>query len=282
MRMEVNEFHKDYMQNSLDLRNMYVFKKIFRKAENYDLLLDFIRPFLDLNIIEVERVKDSNYLGHEFFEEFSVDVKTDKGKLYNIEIHLIHSEKYYKQMTMTWEKEYVRQVVQGNIGHTPKIVMYFFDFSTILDSRHKMQKAITHDGSCYSDHYEVHAIHMKYFAIVENNSEKRKWLDFFIGDQEAKQALAAQYPLLQKTLKALNELNEDEVTVQEAADYYASLQKVYFYRYDSMDTSEWESQMDLIHELVSSSCPMSYQETADHLGIPMIEVIAKSNMYYFF
>lgn len=282
MRMEVHEFHKDYMQNSLDLRNMYVFKKIFKKEENYDLLLDFIRPFLDFNIIEVERVKDSNYLGHEFLEEFSVDVKTAKGNLYNIELHLIHSEKYYKQMTMTWEKEYVRQVVQGNIGYIPKIVMYFYDFSTILDSRHKVQKAITHDGSRYSDHYEVHAIHMKYFAIEENNSEKRKWLDFFIGDQEEKQALAIQCPLLQKTLKALNELNEDEVTVHEAADYYASLQKVYFYRYDSMDTSEWESQMDCIHELVSSSCPMSFHETADHLGIPMIEVIAKSNMYYFF
>lgn len=68
----------------------------------------------------------------------------------------------------------------------------------------------------------------------------------------------------------------------EATEYHAALQEVYFYRYDRMDTSEWESQMDYIHELVSSSCPMSYQETAQHLGIPMTEVIAKSNMYDFF
>ena len=42
------------------------------------------------------------------------------------------------------------------------------------------------------ENYEVQAIHMKYFAKEENKFEKRKWLDFFIGDLEAKQALATQ------------------------------------------------------------------------------------------
>jgi len=49
-----------------------------------------------------------------------------------------------------------------------------------------------------------------------------------------------------------------------------------------MDTSEWEFEMNHIYELGSSSCPMSYQEIAFHLEIPMSEVIAKFKMYYFF
>ncbi|GGA16589.1 PD-(D/E)XK nuclease family transposase [Psychrobacillus lasiicapitis] len=275
MNIKVQEPQQDHSQDLLDLRNMYIFKKIFRKEENHDLLLDFISPFLDFNIVEVVRVKDSNYLGHEFLEEFSVDIKTDNGKLYNIELHLIHSEKYYNQMTMTWAKEYIREVVQGNIGCIPKVVIYFFDFSKHLDSRHKVQKAVTHDGSSYSEHYEV-------FARDEHEPEKRKWLEFFIGDLEAKQALATQHPLLGRALKALIELSEDEVTVNEAADYHSALQQVYFYRYEKMDTTKWQIEMDEIHHLVSSSCPMSFQETAFHMKIPISEVIAKTNMYYFF
>ncbi|WP_093266808.1 hypothetical protein [Psychrobacillus sp. OK032] len=91
----------------------------------------------------------------------------------------------------------------------------------------KQQKAVTHDGSSYSDHYEVHAIHMENYARGENEPEKRKWLDFLIGDQVVKQTLATNNPLLDRLLQALIELNQDEVTRSEATEYHSSLQKVY-------------------------------------------------------
>ncbi|WP_144509322.1 PD-(D/E)XK nuclease family transposase [Bacillus sp. FJAT-22090] len=280
--LKVKESNHAYTKNLLDLKNSYVFKKVFRKETNRDLLLDFLNSFLRQNIVEIIQVKDSKHLGHEFFEEFSIDVKTDKEELFNIELHLVQSDEYQEQIMIKWMKEYVREVQLGYTGNIPRIVMYLFDFNKVLSTRHKVQKALTLDGNFYSNHYEIHAIHMVNYIEEENESNKRKWLDFLIGDYQVKQALATDKPFFEKALKSLIQLNLDEVFVSEANEFLTSLKEVYYYRYRNMDINKWNIELDRIHYLVTASSPMSYQEIATHFELPLIEVIAKSKMYSFF
>ena len=202
----------------LDIKNDYVFKRIFGEKE--DILIHFLNSVL--NYPEDEKIISLTYLNTEINKDQEDDKETrldvlaklNNESFVNIEIQVQNTYEYQKRCLYYWAKLYEQQLTSGKKYKTlkPAICIHILNFNFFKDKAYFMtkikpldtetRKVFSHDFQLYF--LEVPKIPDQYY------NELDKWMHFFKGASK-ETVMAMQTPEIEKAFSTLEYISQDPV-----------------------------------------------------------------------
>jgi predicted transposase/invertase (TIGR01784 family) len=208
-------------------KNDLIFKLIFGKQENADILTSFLQSILDIN--------PEDYIGLTIIDPQSkidklndkttiLDIKLEiKQGFINIELQINPYASMEDRIVYGISKTVTNQLTKGSNYNFKKVIsIVITDY--ILIKEHNMY----HDtfryhsektGHTFSKSTEIHTLELPKLPQKEDNSMLWNWLKFMKSENmEEFSMVAERAPQINKAVAILKELSEDEVTRMLAHD----------------------------------------------------------------
>ena len=234
--MEVDDMEDitDFVKNTkerLDLKNDYVFKRIFAKPENNEELKELLEAILNIEIekVEVKNPEITKNYADEKLGVLDVRAQIDKDIMLNIEMQVAN----------------VKTMVNRNIAYTSRLIaedtrvretygiLKKFISITILGEnllKRNTYHSIAHlkfeniekekqidmgyrkEQEILTDKLEIHYIELKKFLKKnpEMNNKLEQWLWLLIGEEEKVKMASKKNKTIEKVVEDLDEMSADE------------------------------------------------------------------------
>ena len=227
---DITEFVKNKKER-LDLKNDYVFKRIFAKPENNEELKELIEAILNIEIqkVEVKNPEITKNYADEKLGVLDIRAQIDKDIMLNIEMQVAN----------------VKTMVNRNIAYTSRLIaedtrvretygtLKKFISITILGEnllKRNTYHSIAHlkfediekekqinmgyrkEQGMLTDRLEIHYIELKKFLKKnpEMNNKFEQWLWLLIGAEEKVRMASKKNKTIEKVVEGLDEMSADE------------------------------------------------------------------------
>ena len=183
----------------LQLTNDYIFKRLFSKKGNEDILKDLLEGILEIPIKEVEVMQEVELERVDIKDKLGVlDIKAiiNENITVNIEMQVVDEKNMIERTLYYWAGLYYTGLKRGrdyklnNKVITINILMYnifkkesYHTIATIRDNENKEK---------ITDRLEIHFIELpKFLKSKENGNRKlRQWLEFICNKRKAEIEMA--------------------------------------------------------------------------------------------
>lgn len=224
------------MNELLDPKNDYVFKRIFGSEENKDVLLAFLNQTfknagesLLTEIVLLNPYMDKN-TPRDKQSILDIHAKTDKGKLINVEMQLFNQYDLEKRTLFYWGKQYSGQLLEGQRYSQLKkcVAINIVNFNMLANDHYHNVFHLREDHTDISltDDIEIHF--MEISKLKDNNIMMNdglvRWLLFLKGITKSSWEALMMHelePALKKAMSVLEFLSQDE----QARQQYEARQK---------------------------------------------------------
>jgi len=209
-----------YRTELLDLRNDFVFKSFFIRANH--LLIDFLNTILDFTIVKADLINPNLELMHadDKFSMMDLKVETEKGERINIEMQLQSHEAFPERMLMYWAKMYATQDNKGKsykkLNRAIQIIVTDFKLLPKPNYYSKFQIIDSEDGTVFSEHLELYVLELPKLNVsqIKQINRLEKWLLFLKADKKTKEALAMESSVMKDAWDEIERLSQDPKTVE--------------------------------------------------------------------
>jgi predicted transposase/invertase (TIGR01784 family) len=121
---------------NLSLTNDYIFRHVFSREENRDLLLDLINTIMTDSgfppAVRIELRNPANLRDADWGRQSVLDIRAedDKGRHFDIEIQVEHDAAFARRSLYYWAQIYTRQLKKGEAYHhlRPVVCINILDF----------------------------------------------------------------------------------------------------------------------------------------------------------
>ena len=202
----------------LDIKNDYVFKRIFGEKE--DILIHFLNSVLKYP--EKEKIISLTYLNTEINKEQEDDKETrldvlaklNNNSFVNIEVQVQNTYEYEKRCLYYWAKLYEQQLTSGKKYKTlkPAICIHILNFNFFKHKDYFFTniKAIDIDTKyVFSQDFQLYFLEVPKIPNQYYN-ELDKWMHFFKGASK-ETVMAMQTPEIEKAFKTLEYISQDPI-----------------------------------------------------------------------
>ncbi|MGY3803754.1 Rpn family recombination-promoting nuclease/putative transposase [Pigmentibacter ruber] len=202
----------------LDIKNDYVFKRIFGEKE--DILIHFLNSVL--NYPENEKIISLTYLNTEINKDQEDDKETrldvlaklNNESFVNIEIQVQNTYEYEKRCLYYWAKLYEQQLTIGKKYKTlkPAICIHILNFNFFKHKEHFFTKIKTLDIDTkyvFSTDFQLYFLEVPKIPDQYYN-ELDKWMHFFKGASK-ETVMAMQTPEIEKAFSTLEYISQDPI-----------------------------------------------------------------------
>jgi len=210
------------MDDLLDPRNDFVFKRIFGSAENQDILLAFLnrtfveagnQPLTEIILLNPYTEKDAPQDKQSIFD---IEAKTADGRLVNVEMQLFNKYDNEKRTLYYWSKLYAGQLSEGQLYKQLKkcVTINILNFSILPGDRfhNVFHLREDHTGVTLIDDIEIHFLELSKLNTEEWSVEGGliNWLLFLKSESKKNwEVLRMNEPALGKAMTALEYLSQD-------------------------------------------------------------------------
>jgi predicted transposase/invertase (TIGR01784 family) len=222
------------MNDLLDPKVDFVFKRIFGSEENKDVLLAFLNETLKetenrrlTKIILVNSFIDKTAINDKL-SVLDVRALTDDNKQVNLEIQLFNKHDIDKRTLYYWAKMYSGQLEEGQQYNSLRktITINIVNFKVVPNSRYHNTFHLREDytGHVLTQDIEIHFMELPKLEEQEFNIEDKliRWLLFLKVPEKTKwEELAENMPELKKAMTTLEYLSQS----REARALYEMRQK---------------------------------------------------------
>ncbi len=208
-----------------------IFKAIFGKKQNLDILENFLKSVIDIPAEEYDylELSDTNLRVNHKNDKFGIlDIKlyTKNGKIIDIEIQTspifeMRQRILYYSTKMVWE-----QLSLGNSYNNIKqaISIVILDFNLINENNEYHNSFVLYDkrtDTVFTNMLEIHTLELKKVPDIYDNSELFYWLKFLKSKSEEElKMISKKNPAIEKAYEELLALSQDKTT---RAEYEARL-----------------------------------------------------------
>lgn len=224
------------MNELLDPKNDYVFKRIFGSEENKDVLLAFLNQTfknagesLLTEIVLLNPYMDKN-TPRDKQSILDIHAKTDEGKLINVEMQLFNQYDLEKRTLFYWGKQYSGQLLEGQRYSQLKkcVAINIVNFNMLANDQYHNVFHLREDHTdiYLTDDIEIHF--MEISKLKENNIKMNdglvRWLLFLKGITKSSWEALMMHelePALKKAMSVLEFLSQDD----QARQQYEARQK---------------------------------------------------------
>lgn len=210
------------MQDLLDPKNDFIFKRIFGSEENKDILLAFLNstfmeagepPLIEIILMNPYTDKDSPRDKQSIFD---IQAKTMEGKLINIEMQLFNKYDNEKRTLYYWSKQYSSQLEEGKAYKLLRkcVTINIVNFNILPNERYHniFHLREDHSGITLIDDLEIHFMELSKLKgqPVPKEAGLLNWLLFLKGEDTTNwEVLKMNEPALGKAMTALEYLSQD-------------------------------------------------------------------------
>lgn len=228
LAMLVQERCDTYNGELLDLRNDFVFKSFFGDKRNIGLLKSFLNSILDVKVCTIELVDPHIETTHINDKKSIMDVRvaTEQGEQINLEMQMEGHRAFKERMYMYMAKMYVSQdqVAKDYIKYKRAIQIIVTNFILLgEDEFHNVYKITNQkSGSIFTAHFETHVLELPKLDIKDRTktTDLEKWLLFLKGDQQTKEELTLESPIMKEAYEEIERLSQNPET-RRLAEYRA-------------------------------------------------------------
>ena len=230
----------DKTTNLLSLKSDWVFKRIFGKEGNEDILGDLLSAILDIEIKKIE-LKNTKLLKNKEEQKKSIlDIKAilNDNSIMDIELQVRDENNITERGIQYLTKIYSEQLENGEKYTSTKkaIVIILLGFNyykvntyhSVAHLKFEPYKKDTYiklydkEETTMTDKLEVHIIEMPKFIKIKNKEENKlvEWLMLLSGKGElVKMALSKNAEKIKKAYEELEYLSQDKVAREEYDAY---------------------------------------------------------------
>ncbi|WP_341278568.1 Rpn family recombination-promoting nuclease/putative transposase [Paenibacillus sp. FSL H8-0537] len=264
------------MNELLDPRNDFVFKRIFGSEENKDVLLAFLNrtfaesnepPLTEIVLLNPYTDKDAPLDKQSIFDIWA---KTSEGKLINIEMQLFNKYDIEKRTLFYWSKRYSSQLQEGNTYKELKkcVTINILNYSFLSNDRYHnvFHLREDHTGLALTDDIEVHFMELSKLndQLLPHEGGLINWLLFLKGaDKSNWEVLKMNEPTLGKAMDTLEFLSQDG----EARRLYEERQK---FLHDEASMIEWATEKGMKQGERQKAIEIAKNMLALGIEIPLI------------
>jgi predicted transposase/invertase (TIGR01784 family) len=228
MKLDILDFQEDttltgQSRPPLLPKDDFVFRKLFGDQNHVDMIISFLKSFVDLPDEEyvdvtivspnlVPEVKDGKAC------VLDLKLRTRAGKVIHVEVQCADTGEMKERMAVYDAKLLGEQIKSGEDYKDVKrvISVLITDFVLLEEQKkdyHTRFKLRNEDGSIVlTDALEIHILELCKIPVAEDGRKVWPWLKFFDSDTEEEFAMLQQtYPELQKPVARLMELSADEI-----------------------------------------------------------------------
>lgn len=226
--------------NLLSLKSDWVFKRIFGKEGNEDILLDLLSAILNINIKRVELKNTELTKNKEEQKKSILDIKAilDDNSIIDIEMQVNNEYNMIDRTIQYLTKLYSEQLEIGeDYTKTKKVIIINIlgynllktnTYHTITHLKHEQHSKETYielydeEETTLTDKLEIHTIELPKFLKLKNiqDSQLVEWLRLISGKGELiKMALSKKAKKIEKAYKELEYLSQDKVARAEYDEY---------------------------------------------------------------
>jgi predicted transposase/invertase (TIGR01784 family) len=205
----------DEMNELLDPKVDFVFKRIFGSEENKDVLLAFLNEALKeteqrrlAKIILINTFIDKNAVKDKL-SVLDIRAVTDDDKQVNLEIQLFDKHDIDKRTLYYWSKMYAGQLEEGQLYKNLRktITINIVNFRVVPNTRYHNTFHLRedHTGHVLTQDIEIHFMELPKLAEEAFNMEDKltKWLLFLKNPDKTKwEGLEEDMPELKKAMNA--------------------------------------------------------------------------------
>ncbi|MEW4372237.1 Rpn family recombination-promoting nuclease/putative transposase [Paenibacillus kandeliae] len=223
------------MNELLDPKNDFLFKRIFGSEENKDVLLAFLNrtfthagkpPLCEIILLNSYTDKDSPLDKQSIFD---IHARTADSQLINIEMQLFNNYDMEKRTLYYWSKLYSSQLFEGNAYKQLRkcVTINVLDYSFLPNEQYHNVFRLSEDASGIhlTDDMELHFLELPKLGgstLADQQGGLMNWLLFLkYTDSVNWEELAMNEPQLKKAMNTLEFLSQD----QQARMEYESRQK---------------------------------------------------------
>lgn len=222
------------MNELLDPKNDFVFKRIFGCEENKDILLAFLNhtfreagepPLTEIILMNPYTDKDSPQEKQSIFD---IQAKTAEGTIINVEMQLFNRYDNEKRTLYYWSKQYSGQLEKGKPYKQLKkcVTINILNFTVLPNERYHnvFHLREDHSGISLSDDLEIHFLELSKLdkEAVPVDGGLVNWLLFLKSENKQNwEVLKVHEPELGKAMTVLEFLSQDK----EARRLYEMRQK---------------------------------------------------------
>ena len=227
-------------KNLLSLKSDWVFKRIFGKEGNEDILLDLLSAILKINIKRVELKNTELTKNKEEQKKSILDIKAilDDNSIIDIEMQVKNEYNMVDRTIQYLTKLYSDQLENGeDYTQTKKVIIINIlgynllktnTYHTITHLKHEEHnkkeyiKLYDKEETTLTDKLEIHTIELPKFLKLKNieDSQLVEWLRLFSGKGELiKMALSKNAKKIEKAYKELEYLSQDKTARAEYDEY---------------------------------------------------------------
>lgn len=216
----IKENHAQYPTTLLDTRNDVVFKAIFGKEKNHDILLSLLNAILQEDLEAI--VYLDTYLGANYADEkysvLDIRVRTVKKVEIDIEMQLDYHDGFEGRILMYWARMFAGQLKTGQnykkLKKTIQISIVNFKFLETEQFHSVFHLLEKNQQFQYTDLIEIHVLELPKVdqsVMLENSDSLKNWMLFLSGDDRTKEALAMNNAEISKAYEELEHVSRDEV-----------------------------------------------------------------------
>ena len=227
-------------QNLLSLKSDWVFKRIFGKEGNEDILLDLLSAILNINIKKVELKNTELTKNIEDQKKSILDIKAilDDNSIIDIEMQVKNEYNMVDRTIQYLTKLYSEQLENSeDYTQTKKVIIINIlgynllktnTYHTITHLKHEEHnqkeyvKLYDKEETTLTDKLEIHTIELPKFLKLRDIEENKlvEWLRLFSGKGELiKMALSKNAKKIEKAYKELEYLSQDKLARAEYDEY---------------------------------------------------------------
>ena len=198
-------------------KNDYVFKRIFGDENNKDILIDFLKSVLKIEI------SDIHILNSELPKENIADKKSildiratiDNGINVDIEIQVARTIYMPQRSLYYWSKIYCEQLeVSERYSKLKKVIcINILDFDTLGTKKYHSVFKIreTEENFVLTDLLEIHFLEMKKLKDYNEKDPLSQWINFIKADsKEVLEKMAKVNPKIDKAVTVLETMCQDK------------------------------------------------------------------------
>ncbi|APJ04181.1 Rpn family recombination-promoting nuclease/putative transposase [Silvanigrella aquatica] len=202
----------------LDVKNDYIFKRIF--GENENIFIDFVNSIL--NQSDDKKIKSVTFLNNEINKDSQYDKESrldvlaqlNNGSFLNLEMQMLNTGEYEKRCLYYWAKLYEQQLSEGKSYRylCPSICIHVLNFNFFKEK----EEFITNIGLLDKKTYRVFSEDLEFVFLEVPKVPKNyynnldKWMHFLRGISK-KEVIKMNNPNIQKAFEALEYISQSPI-----------------------------------------------------------------------
>lgn len=198
-------------------KNDYVFKRIFGDENNKDILIDFLKAVLKIDIENIQILNSELPKENVADKKSILDIRAtiDNGTNIDIEIQVARTIYMPQRSIYYWSKIYCEQLeMSEKYSKLQKtICINILDFDTLKTNKYHSIFKIKEDEENYTltELLEIHFLEMKKMVEYKKDDNLSQWISFIKADsKEVLQEMAKVNPKIDKAVNVLETMCQDK------------------------------------------------------------------------